>query len=283
MPELPEAEVVAQQVRAHLLGAQLNDCWVGRADIVREGLPTLPWYRGARLETVERYGKSVALGFQKEGELRYFVAELGMTGLLLFRATETKHPQHVHVRLSFTGGGESELRYWNPRRFGRLSLLDRTGLDRYRTRRFGVDPLTVPCDEFVELIQVRRGRLKPLLMHQQVIAGIGNIYANEILFRARLHPNREANQLPAVVISRLYDTMQAVLREAISCGGSSVKDFFAPDGTEGGYKNRHLVYGKEGQPCPNRCGRIIRRLQSERSSFYCPACQASKWPRRYRV
>jgi formamidopyrimidine-DNA glycosylase len=283
MPELPEAEVVAQQIRAHLLGAQINDCWVGRADIVREGLPTLPWYRGARLETVERYGKSVALGFQKEGELRYFVAELGMTGLLLFRATETKHPQHVHVRLSFTGGGESELRYWNPRRFGRLSLLDRTGLDRYRTRRFGVDPLTVPRDEFVELIQARRGRLKPLLMHQQVIAGIGNIYANEILFRARLHPNREANQLPAAAISRLYDTMQAVLREAISCGGSSVKDFFAPDGTEGGYKNRHLVYGKEGQPCPNRCGRIIRRLQSERSSFYCPACQTSKWPRRYRA
>jgi formamidopyrimidine-DNA glycosylase len=120
-------------------------------------------------------------------------------------------------------------------------------------------------------------------MHQQVIAGIGNIYANEILFRARLHPNREANQLPAAAISRLYDTMQAVLREAISCGGSSVKDFFAPDGTEGGYKNRHLVYGKEGQPCPNRCGRIIRRLQSERSSFYCPACQTSKWPRRYRA
>jgi formamidopyrimidine-DNA glycosylase len=280
MPELPEAEVVAQQIRAHLLGAQLNDCWVGRADIVREGLPTLPWYRGARLETVERYGKSVALEFQKEGELRYFVAELGMTGLLLFRATETKHPQHVHARLSFAGGGDSELRYWNPRRFGRLSLLDRTGLDRYRTRRFGIDPLTVPCDEFVQLIQARRGRLKPLLMHQQVIAGIGNIYANEILFRARLHPNREVNRLRGATILKLYDTMQAVLREAISCGGSSVKDFFAPDGTEGRYKKRHLVYGKEGQPCPNRCGRIIRRLQSERSSFYCPACQASKWPRR---
>jgi formamidopyrimidine-DNA glycosylase len=273
MPELPEAEVVAQQIRAHLLGAQLNDCWVGRADIVREGLPTLPWYRGALLETVERYGKSVALGFQKEGELRYFVAELGMTGLLLFRATETKHPQHVHVRLSFAGGGESELRYWNPRRFGRLSLLDRAGLDRYRTRRFGADPLTVPRDEFIELIQARRGRLKPLLMHQQVIAGIGNIYANEILFRARLHPNREANLLRAAAISRLYDTMRTVLRKAISCGGSSVKDFFAPDGTEGRYKQHHLVYGKEGQPCPNRCGKIIRRLQSERSSFVCPACQ----------
>ena len=283
MPELPEAEVVAQQIRAHLLGAQIKDCWVGRADIVREGLPTLPWYLGACLERVERYGKSVALGFQKENELRYVVAELGMTGLLLFRATQTKYPQHVHVRLSFTGGRESELRYWNPRRFGRLSLLDQAGLDRYRARRFGVDPLTVPRDEFISLMEARRGRLKPLLMHQQVIAGIGNIYANEMLFRARLHPNRVASQLRKAMIVRLYDTMQTVLREAIACGGSSVKDFFAPDGTEGQYKRCHLVYGKEGQPCPNRCGRMICRLQSERSSFVCPACQVFKAPRRFRA
>jgi formamidopyrimidine-DNA glycosylase len=273
MPELPEAEVVARQIRANLLGAQINDCWVWRADIVREGLPTLPWYLGARLEGVERYGKSVALGFQKGNELRYVVAELGMTGLLLFRATQTKYPQHVHVRMSFTGGRESELRYWNPRRFGRMSLLDQAGLDCYRARRFGVDPLTVPRDEFINLMETRRGRLKPLLMHQQVIAGIGNIYANEVLFRTKLHPNREVSRLRKVAIIRLYDTMQTVLRDAISCGGSSVKDFFAPDGTEGHYKQHHLVYGKEGQPCPNQCGRIIRRLQSERSSFVCLTCQ----------
>jgi formamidopyrimidine-DNA glycosylase len=278
MPELPEAEVVAQQIRAHLVGATLNDCWVGRADIIREGLSTLSWYHGARLEGVERYGKSVALEFKNKGELRYVIAELGMTGLLLFRATETKHPQHVHVRMSFTGSRESELRYWNPRRFGRLSLLDRAGLDRYRARRFGVDPLTVSRDEFMSLMEAKRGRLKPLLMHQQVIAGIGNIYANEILFRTRLHPNREVSRLRVATKIKLYDIMQGVLREAISCGGSSVKDFFAPDGTEGRYKQHHLVYGKEGQLCPNHCGRIIRRLQSERSSFFCPACQSNRAP-----
>ena len=278
MPELPEAEVVARQLRVHLLGAQLNECLVGRADIVREGLPTLSWYHGAVLKGVERYGKSVALGLQKENETRYVVAELGMTGLLLFRSTQTKYPQHVHVRMSFTGGRESELRYWNPRRFGRISLLDRAGLAHYRARRFGIDPLTVSRDEFISLMEVKRGRLKPLLMHQQVIAGIGNIYANEILFRARLHPNREVNRLREATIVTLYDTMQTVLREAISCGGSSVKDFYAPDGTEGRYKHRHLVYGKEGQPCPNRCGRMIRRLQSERSSFFCPTCQSNRLP-----
>ena len=180
MPELPEAEVVARQLRVHLLGAQLNECLVGREDIVREGLPTLSWYHGARLEAVERYGKSVALGFKREDELRYVVAELGMTGLLLFRV--------------------------------------------------------------------------------------------------KLHPNREVNRLREATISKLYDTMQAVLHESISCGGSSVKDFYAPDGTEGRYKRCHLVYGKEGQPCPNRCGRMIRRLQSERSSFFCPACQSNRLP-----
>src|SRR5213593_3482345 len=273
MPELPEAEVVARQLRVHLLGAQLNECRIGREDIVREGLPTLSWYNGAVLEAVERYGKSVALGFKKEDELRYVVAELGMTGLLLFRATQTKYPQHVHVRMSFTGGLESELRYWNPRRFGRISLLDRAGLDRYRDRRFGVDPLTVPRDEFVHLMQDRRGRLKPLLMHQQVIAGIGNIYANEILFRARLHPYRVASRLHARTVRRLYDTMRDVLSEAIAAGGSSVRDFLAPDGTKGDYWKQHQVYNKAGLPCPAGCGSTIRRLAGERSSFFCPACQ----------
>ncbi|HEY7534035.1 MAG TPA: zinc finger domain-containing protein, partial [Nitrospiraceae bacterium] len=130
--------------------------------------------------------------------------------------------------------------------------------------------------QFIQLLKERRGRLKPLLMHQQVIAGIGNIYANEILFRAGLHPNRMACRMSEATRLRLYDTMRAVLREAIASGGSSVRDFVAPDGSEGHYRRYHLAYGKEGQPCPNRCGRLIRRLQSERSSFFCPLCQSKK-------
>jgi formamidopyrimidine-DNA glycosylase len=110
-------------------------------------------------------------------------------------------------------------------------------------------------------------------MHQQTIAGIGNIYANEILFRAGLHPNAIAGRLSSMAVDRLHKVMQEVLREAIDCGGSSVKDYFAPDGSEGRYKARHLVYGKAGHPCPGGCGSVIRRLQSERSSFYCPRCQ----------
>jgi len=280
MPELPEAEVVARQIRSRLTGARLIDAVLGRRDIVREGVGTLSWYRKTRLVSVERYGKSVALRFEKGAEARYVVAELGMTGLLLFDAVPIRHPRHVHAELIFEGSAERALRYWNPRRFGRLSLLDASGLDRYISRRFGYDPLTVSREEFAGLLSHRRGRLKSLLMHQQTVAGIGNIYANEILFRAGLHPNALANRLRPDRIDRLLRITREVLTQAIDCGGSSVRDFFAPDGTEGMYKRHHLVYGKEGEPCPNRCGETIRRLQSERSSFICVSCQGRRGPAR---
>ena len=276
MPELPEAEVVARQIRARLSGATLMDTWIGRPDIVREGFAERRWYRGSVLKSAERFGKSVALGFERQGQTRYIMAELGMTGLLLFPSARSRFPQHIHVRMTFSGAHEPELRYWNPRRFGRLSMLDQRGLDAYLARRFGCDPLTVTREDFLQIVKGRSGRLKPLLMHQQVIAGIGNIYANEILFRARLHPNARASGLSVSEIERLHQVTRDVLEEAIACGGSSVRDFFAPDGTEGEFKRCHLVYGKEGAPCPNGCGRVIRRLQSERSSFFCPACQSRK-------
>jgi formamidopyrimidine-DNA glycosylase len=276
MPELPEAEVVARQIRARLSGATLTETWIGRPDIVREGFRERDWYSGSVLRSAERFGKSVALRFERQGQIRYIVAELGMTGLLLFSSARPRFPQHIHVRLSFTGAPEPELRYWNPRRFGRLSLLDQQGLEEYLARRFGCDPLTVTKDEFLRIVKGRSGRLKPLLMHQQVIAGIGNIYANEILFRARLHPNARARCLSVLKIEELFRVTREVLEEAIACGGSSVRDFFAPDGSEGHFKHRHLVYGKEGRSCPNGCGRAIKRLQSERSSFFCPSCQSSR-------
>jgi len=276
MPELPEAEVVVNQLRDRVLGAVLKDCWVGRPDIVRQGLATLDWYRGASITTVQRRGKSVVLGCMREHETRYLLAELGMTGLLLFRLPDASYQKHTHLILSLDGGLEPELRYWNPRRFGRLYLFDRTGLERFLAKRFGCDPLSVSWEQFQQLVKGRRGRLKALLMQQQKIAGIGNIYANEILYRARLHPYRTASRLKTQTIKRLYDAMREVLLDAIRDGGSSVRDFLAPDGTEGQYQERHLVYDKAGDPCPAKCGKTIRRLVGERSSFYCPTCQRRK-------
>ena len=275
MPELPEAEVAACQLRDRVVGATVCDYWVGRDDIVREGLPSLSRYRQGRITGVERQGKSVILHFLCGQEPRFLVAELGMTGLLLFRSTPTKHPHHTHFILYLDGCSEPDIRYWNPRRFGRLSLLDQAGLDRYVARRFGHDPLMIRLEEFLGVLRATRSRLKSLLMHQQVIAGIGNIYANEILFRSRLHPEQPANTIPGKAMTHLYRVMGEVLREAIALGGSSVRDYFAPDGTEGQYKRRHLVYAKAGEPCPNACGAVICRSVGERSSFYCPTCQGS--------
>lgn len=279
MPELPEAEVAARQLRERVVGAMVSDCWVGRGDIVREGLSSLEWYRLARITGVERRGKSVIMTFLRADQTRFLAAELGMTGLLLFQNTPTKYPQHTHFILYLEGAAEPEIRYWNPRRFGRLSLFDREGLDHYTSRRFGPDPLVISLDQFLQLLSSTRTRLKTLLMHQQAISGIGNIYANEILFRARLHPDQAADQVGEKAMTRLYEIMGEVLREAIMMGGSSVRDYFAPDGTEGQYKRRHLVYAKAGEPCPNACGAMIRRSVGERSSFYCPACQRIRRPR----
>ena len=238
MPELPEAEVAARQLRDRVVGATVRDCWVGRDDIVREGLSSVAWYRQSKITEVERRGKSVIFTFARNERVRFLAAELGMTGLLVFRSTQTRHPQHTHFILHLDGAAEPEIRYWNPRRFGRLSLLDQAGLDRYTGRRFGYDPLAITTEEFLRLLGSTRSRLKSLLMHQQVIAGIGNIYVNEILFRAGLHPDQTANQLQAKVVLRLYGIMGEVLREAIAMGGSSVRDYFAPDGTEGQYKRQ---------------------------------------------
>jgi len=273
MPELPEAEVAAAQLRERLQGARVRGYWLGRADIIREGLETVSWYVGARVEAIERRGKTVVISFLRDETRRFLAAELGMTGLLLFHSVTVRFPQHTHFVMQFDESKEPELRYWNPRRFGRLYLLNREELDRYSTRRFGYDPLTMTREQFRTLTAMSHGRLKALLMHQQKLAGIGNIYANEILFRAGLHPNRIAGRLRTAEVDRLYECMQDVLQEAIRAGGSSVRDFFAPDGTLGTYKLHHRVYGKSGEPCPNRCGNLLRRLTQERASFYCPTCQ----------
>jgi formamidopyrimidine-DNA glycosylase len=271
MPELPEAETVARQLCKRLSGSVISDCWTGREDIVREGYSSIGWYTGARVVSAWRLGKSVVLEVVKGCEGRFFVFELGMTGLLFFTPLDPYYRKHTHLTLFLTGPVPA-LHYWNPRRFGRVYLLNRNGLKRFAARRFGVDPLVVSLDEFRDLLRMRRGRLKPLLMHQQIIAGIGNIYANEILFRARLHPYRIAARLRIPAIKRLYDMMREVLQLAIEHGGSSVRDFLAPDGTKGRYTQHHMIYNKAGRPCPH-CGKTIRRLRGERSSFICMNCQ----------
>ena len=272
MPELPEVEVVRRQLQTQIAGATIQRIWIGREDIIRQGFPSLQWYRDARFTAIERHGKSIAVACERKGERRFFVAELGMTGLLLFDRRFVPSDKHLHMIMDVTNGKQTTLHYWNARRFGRLYLLDEKEWEAYRKRRFGFDPLTVSEYDFVSLIKNCRGRVKALLLNQPRIAGIGNIYANEMLFRACIHPHAHGNRLSKRRIQLLFIEMQKVLTEAIDKGGSSIRDYLSPNGTRGQFQNFHQVYMKTGQLCPN-CKTSIRRLVAERSSFFCPCCQ----------
>ena len=273
MPELPEAEVVRRQLAAAVVGSTIDHIWIGRADIIREGIKSLSWYTGARVAEVQRHGKSVVLVCERGAGKRVVVAELGMTGLLLFARQSVPSAKHVHMIMRLANGPQPELWYWNARRFGRLFLLDQKAWRDYRQRRFGRDPFAMDGVEFVDLIKSCRGRVKAVLLNQHRIAGIGNIYANEVLFRSGIHPHARGCRLSKRRIRALFETIQRVLEEAILMGGSSIRSFVAPDGTPGRFQSRHLVYQRSGALCPNGCGSRIQGLMDERSSFVCPVCQ----------
>lgn len=273
MPELPEIEVVLRQLKSQLTGAILQSISIGREDIIRCGLKSLTWYVGSRIKEIQRHGKSISIVFEKRNRRRYFVIEMGMTGLLLFERSSIPNEKHVHMVMNLLTKNIVALYYWNARRFGRLHLLNEGEWRSYCERRFGVDPLSVKEDEFVELVKIYRGRVKGLLLHQQRIAGIGNIYANEMLFRAGIHPHFPANRLSKKKIKSLFRKMHELLREAIDAGGSSVRDFIAPDGTSGKFQEHHQVYQKNGMLCRYGCQTLISRLATERSSFFCQTCQ----------
>ncbi|NKB81245.1 MAG: bifunctional DNA-formamidopyrimidine glycosylase/DNA-(apurinic or apyrimidinic site) lyase [Nitrospirales bacterium] len=273
MPELPEVESVLRQLRRHVLGTTIRSIWVGRQDIIREGIDQLPWYEGACIQDIQRYGKTLLFTCEKGQGSQFLLAELGMTGRFLFHGVPQKFAVHTHMVVYLATSHTPELRYWNARRFGRIYLLNAHDWQELRGRRFGLDPLSVEPMAFIALIQQSRGRLKAFLMNQQKIAGIGNIYANEILHRAGIHPHASGNRLKKKTLHRLFATMQAVLQEAIVCGGSTIRDFCTPDGSPGCFQERHQVYQKTGTFCLRGCGTRIRRLSQERSAFFCPTCQ----------
>jgi formamidopyrimidine-DNA glycosylase len=276
MPELPEVEVVVQHLKAHILEASIETLTIHRSDIVRTGHDLSPWFHGAKITHVHRLGKCVVMTCQRSQETRYILSELGMTGLWFFKANLATSPQHIHCQITLSDTKTRELHYWNPRRFGRLWLFEPSGLQAFIQRRFGPDALTISQEAFCQLVQTTRSQLKPFFLNQHRLAGIGNIYANEILYRAHVHPDAKGHQLRRTSCERLHQTMQKVLREAMAAGGSSIRDFRAPDGSQGHFQEAHQVYQKDGIPCPHGCPTLIKRLQKERSTFFCPSCQKKR-------
>ncbi|HEX4309854.1 MAG TPA: bifunctional DNA-formamidopyrimidine glycosylase/DNA-(apurinic or apyrimidinic site) lyase [Acidobacteriaceae bacterium] len=286
MPELPEAETIANGVDRRVRGDAILGTWFSnykepfktpQAELARA-------LEGMRIGRVCRVGKHIVVDLTQRGRMRrgsspsrrdadplnakflQLIVHLGMTGRLLVSSPEVPVPPHTHAVLSLASG--RELRFVDARRFGRLALqMDGAFAGP------GHEPLTIGAEEFAELFRGRKLAIKAALLNQSLLHGVGNIYADESLFRAKIRPTRRAGRLTREELGRLRKGLQTVLQAAIRAGGSSVSDYVDADGVEGFFQIQHRVYGREGEPC-RVCGTPIRKIVlAGRGTHFCPHCQ----------
>ncbi|MBV9404482.1 MAG: bifunctional DNA-formamidopyrimidine glycosylase/DNA-(apurinic or apyrimidinic site) lyase [Acidobacteriaceae bacterium] len=261
MPELPEVETVVRSIAPHLVGhrierAELSSHRVTRADFAE----TAHSLAGRIIRDVRRRGKQIFIDLDR-GVL---YVHLGMTGKLLWNAEPGKYTRAVFTLDNGT------LLYDDVRQFGRVEFY--TALPN-TIERVGPDALAIDFEEFYARLKRRSGAIKPLLLNQAFLGGVGNIYADELLFAARIHPRTSASRLSRKRAETLHHHLIEVLQTAIRHRGSSISDYVDGAGNRGSFQRLHNVYGREGQPCP-RCRTKIRRIViGQRSSHYCPHCQ----------
>ncbi len=274
MPELPEVQTVVDRLDPALAGARIVKVRLRRRDIVKHGAAAFTRKLTGRIvRAVRRHGKRIMWELDS-GE--WLNIHLGMTGTLVLSQAGAEVAAHTHLMISFAGRRE-EVRFRDPRRFGGVWLSSAAASG--SKGRFGVplgpDALSLRLPEFREIARCDR-QIKPLLLDQRVIAGLGNIYTDEALFRARIHPRRKASQLADGEVAVLLRSIRAVLRAAIAAGGSSISDYRNADGEEGWFQLKHAVYGREGMPCRRCRTRIVRAAVGSRSSHFCPRCQPTR-------
>lgn len=312
MPELPEVETIARGLARRITGDTIESVWLGEKpeplkSPARDIAKTI---ENARISGIRRMGKHIVfdlepnagtLGFlaKKKGasggkkpqspagraerhhrlsrgrsegvsavEARksQFIVHLGMTGRLQVCDPRAEIAKHTHAIAKLASG--AELRFVDPRRFGRLSVANKTNFETV-----GVEPLEIDLDSFIALFRGRKTPMKSALLNQKLLRGVGNIYADESLFRAGIRPRRRASTIKHDEFARLYAALKEVLKEAIELGGSSISDYVDSNGEEGFFQLQHRVYGREDESCLVCKSRIKRVILGGRSSHYCPRCQ----------
>jgi formamidopyrimidine-DNA glycosylase len=287
VPELPEVEVTRRRIEPLLVGRRIRAARTTRATQLfltpparlRRGLA------GRTVEELGRRGKYLLARLDGGGQL---VVHLGMTGQLLSsaavserlrpaaaRAREAHRPfrpdAHTHLRLGFEDGGP-EVFFRDVRRFGKLLLLGK-GESHPRLDRLGTDALEASGEALFRATRKRRAAIKAVLLDQSLIAGVGNIYADEVLFLAGVRPGRRAGRVTRRECQHLADGIRRVMRRSIEAGGSTISDYVAPDGSDGGYQLERKIYARDGEPCIS-CGSGIRKtVVAQRGAHYCPVCQ----------
>lgn len=279
MPELPEVETIAAGVDERIRGERILGVELGnKAEPFRTPAEEMAaGLQGRRILRVYRVGKHIVCDLA-EGRANavsaQWIVHLGMTGRLLVATADVPLPPHAHAVLKLSSG--RELRFVDPRRFGRLSFLEfGSGAATAATpfQGTGKEPLTISKEDFIQLFKGRKQAIKAALLNQKLLHGVGNIYADESLFRAGIRPSRAAGRLTRAELERLHAGLQKVLKEAISLGGSSVSDYVDADGAKGFFQLEHRVYLRTGQPC-RVCSTPIRRtLIAGRGTHFCPNCQ----------
>ena len=260
MPELPEVETIVRGLAPRLAGRRIESIELRQPRVLKNDVSAAA---GSTISRVRRWGKHIVLDLRRG----HLIIHLGMTGQLLLNADPGPH---THALFVLDRG--LTLTYSDIRQFGRLEFSDRLP---QRLERLGPEPLDLSEPDFIARLRARRSMLKPLLLNQEFLRGLGNIYADEALFRARVHPRAIAARLRQARAQRLYRAIVDVLTESIRCGGTSVSDYVASDGRRGAFQSRLRVYQRSGQPCPS-CGAPIRRIVlASRGTHFCPRCQRS--------
>ena len=273
MPELPEVETVVRGLRASLPGHTIREVRLGKTDFIDDSVALAERVPGCRINAVSRLGKFICIelapGVPHEEGLN-LVIHLGMTGQLTVRHPGDQIAPHTHCFLALDDNWE--LRYTDIRRFGRILLVPESRIAKFRES-LGAEPLEITLEEFRARFAPRRARVKALLLDQGVLCGIGNIYADESLFRARIHPARIAASLGQTQIAALHRAVREVLTTAIRLRGSSISDYVDSNGNRGAFQLRHRVYQREAKPCVRCKEKICRVIVAGRSSHFCPRCQ----------
>jgi formamidopyrimidine-DNA glycosylase len=308
MPELPEVETIARGLAQRITGDVIESVWLGEKPepLKSPAHEMAAVLERSRIATIRRMGKHIVFDLQRENVARallpakaaprmrrgskarparasrtvpaklggtgpehthaQWIVHLGMTGRLQVCEPQAEILKHTHAVLKLASG--RELRFVDPRRFGRLSVAQAGDFDAG-----GFEPLEVELDRFGELFHGRKTPIKSALLNQKLLRGVGNIYADESLFRAGIRPRRRASSISREHLRKLFLSVKEVLQEAIALGGSSISDYVDADGEEGFFQLQHRVYGREGEPCLVCKTPIKRVVIAGRSSHYCPKCQ----------
>lgn len=268
MPELPEVETIVRHLRPKVIGKKIINLWSDTSRLFRsrENLNRIKKeVLNKKIVSIERAGKNII--FKLNNDLNLLI-HLMMTGKLLFNP---KQEEKRFIRFFMELGGENILALHDVRKFGRVDLVKQSELQ--QKIKIGTDALLISKKDFKKILKNRKSAIKSILLNQSQISGIGNIYADEILWKAKVHPTRRADSLVDNEINLLLKSTRHILKTAIRKEGTSSRDYRKPDGTKGGYYRIRKVYQREGQKCEQDSGIIERIIVCQRSTHFCPKHQ----------